>query len=569
MERLILSFVSLALLAGLAAAQTTGSVTVGGRAVDDQGKAERAAEYLPTTSGPELLLALEAAFDKVFIAVRSDAREGHDQAHQLEVDVNRVVRSHTSFTRLPHRLVHDPLLNLRGTVKTPVVTWSTDLDPNARYRVNYDLLEHRTDLQLPNAGWLTVSAVYREQWREGHRQSLSLSHCSTCHIQSQTRRVDESTRDAGVVAQVRGGGWKLEGSFVSRDFKERAPAPTRTYELAEQPALRQPLFNDRIWYDSRNGVLPYGVIPPSDKDTATLRLSNPNLGGFSMALSGVSTRLENLNTRNKVDFDALALAVGRRLGKKGTFALRARSYTIDSTDYFVDVPEPKAVAGPYAGRSYYERYGFQPDFLRQSAIDRDVTEASARVSYRLGRGSSLIGEYSFQNIDRAHYEVAPDQRDTLTQRLKLAYSARPAKGFNLRLEGVAADIRRPFMTQNTACQAGPLQTTPTPSPLVPGSTQYYVIYGSRIGDMTASPSSYLELRGTAGLALGSTTSASLTLHWWDGDNTDQDLTQWSRTTTAATAQVAWAPAETFQAFVAASQGTRELESWVCVPLMDG
>lgn len=569
MRRVIHVSLVLALLAGPALAQTTGTVTVGGRAVDDHGKAERAAEYLPTTSGSELQLALEAAFDTLFVAVSSDAREGHDQAHQLAVDINRLVRSHTAFTRLPHRLVHDPLLNLRGAVKMPVVTWSTDLDPTARYRVNYDLLDHRTDVQIPSAGWLTISAVYREQWREGHRQALALSHCSTCHVLSQTRRVDERTRDAGVVAQVRADAWKLEGSFVSRKFEERAPAPTRTYELAEQPALRQPLFNDRVWYDSRDGVLPYGVIPPSEKDTATLRISNPNVGGFSMALTAVSTRLENTSTNNKVDFDALALAVGRRLGKKGTFALRARSYSIDSTDYFVDVPEPKAVAGPYAGKSYYERYGFQPDFLRQSAIDRAVLEASARLSYRLGKGSSLVGEYTFQNIDRANYEVAPDKTDTLLQRLKLALTARPAKGVNLRLEGVAADIRRPFMTQNTACQPGPLQTTPVPSPIVPGSTQYFEIYASRIGDMTASPSSYVELKGSAGLTLGRATTASLSLRWWDGDNTDQDLTQWSHTTTAATAQVAWAPAEIFQAFVAASAGKREMESWVCIPLMDG
>lgn len=339
--------------------------------------------------------------------------------------------------------------------------------------------------------------------------------------------------------------------------------------MAEQPALRQPLFNDRIWYDSRNGPLPYGVVPPAEKNTATLRLSHPNVAGFTVALSGVSTRLENLNTYNKVDFDAVALAVGRRLGKKGTFSLRARSYTIDSTDYFVDVPEPLAVAGPYAGKSYRERWGFQPDFLRQSAIDRDVVEARARLAYRLGKGSSLIGEYSVQNLDRAHYQVAPGKTDTLDQRLKLAFTARPAKGLNLRLEGTFADIRRPFMTQNTACQPGPLQETPVTSPLLPGSTQYFQIYASRIGDMTASPSSFAEARATLGLALNESTNASLSVRWWDGDNNDQDLTNWSRTHTAANAHLAWAPSATTQTFVAASWGKRKLESWVCVPLMDG
>lgn len=569
MGKMTVFFVFTALLANAVSAQTTGTVTVGGRAVNDHGAAERAAEYLPTTSGPELLVALEAAFDKFYLAMFSDAREGHDQVHHLRVELNRLVRAHTSYTRLPHRLVHDPLLNLRGTVKPPVVTWSTDHDPTARYRVNYDLLDHRTDLQLPQAGWLTVSALYREQWREGHRQALTMSKCATCHVESRTRAVDERTRDAGLSARAELGSWNLEGSWVARDFKERGPAPTNLFELAEQPALRQPFFNDRIWFDSRNGRLPYDVVPSSEKSTAKVKLGNPNLGGFSISFSGVSTDLKNLDTGNRVDFDGLALAVGRRLSRKGTFAFRARSYTIDSTDYFVDVPEPKAVAGPYAGKSYFERYGFQPDFLRQSTIDREVVEASARLSYRLGKKSSLIGEYLFQNIDRDHYQVAPGKTDTLSQRLKLAYSARPARGVHLRLEGIAADIRRPYMTLNTACQAGPLQTTPAPSALAPGSVQYYEIYRSRIGDMAASPSSYVELRGSAGLALGSNANASLTVHWWDGDNTDQDLTNWSRTSTAVTAQVGWAVGASTQMYLAGSQGKREMESWVCVPLMDG
>lgn len=342
--------------------------------MDDHGKAERTAEYLPTTWGSELELALEAAFDTLFLAVSSDAPEGHDQVHQLAIEINRVVRSHSSFTRLPHRLVPDPLLNLRGAVKMPVVARSTDLHPTARYRVNYDLLDHRTDLEIPSAGWLTVSAVYREKWREGHRQALAPSHCSTCQVLSQTRTVDERPRDAGVVADVRGKAWKLEGSSVSRKFEGRAPAPTPTYGLTERPALRQPVFNDRVWYDSRDGVLPCGVIPPSEKNTTTLRISNPNLGGFSTVLTAVSARLENISTNNKADFDALALAAGRRLGKKGTFAMRARSYSIDSTDYFVAVPEPEAVAGPFSGKSYHEPSGFPPDFLRQSTIDRDVLE---------------------------------------------------------------------------------------------------------------------------------------------------------------------------------------------------
>ncbi len=567
---LVIPFVTAAsLLAAAATAEVTGTVAIGGRSTTDQGNPARAAEYQPTTTGPEVQLSLQAAFEKVFLALSSDARDGHDQLHNLTLDLGRTVRSHTTYTRLLHRLEHDPLDNLRGTVKEVVATWSTDLDPLARYRVDYDVITNRTDLQLPGAGWLTVSTHYREQWREGHKQSLSLSHCASCHVQSQGRAVDEHTRDAGLSARVEAGSWDFSGSFVARDFSERAPSPARVYERAEQPAQRLPLFNDRIWYDIRDGALPYDVVPPSEKTTAKIRLANPNLGGFSLAVSGVSTHVENLNTNNEFNFDALAIAVARRLGRRATFSLNARSYSIDSSDYFVDVPEPKAVAGPYKEKSYVERYGFQPDFLRQSAVDRDVREARARLAWRLAKGSSLIGEYTVQSIDRVHYEVAPGHTDTLDQRLKLTLAARPAAKVSLRLQGTVADINRPFMIVDGACLSGPLQEEAKPSPLVPGSTQYYQIHQARIGDMTASPSSFLELKASAAFTLAPASTASFSARWWDGDNNDQDLTNWSRTVTVLTGNLAWAPRPQVQAFIAATYGKRELETHVCIPLMDG
>lgn len=564
-----ITFVTAVLLPAAAGGELTGTVTLGGRTVADEGNPARAAEYRPTTSGPEVLLALTAAFDSTYLAVASTASDGHDQIHELTLDLGRTVRSHTTFTRLLHRLEHDPLDNLRGTVKEVVATWSTDLDPFARYRIDYDTLTNRTDLQLPAAGWLTVSAHYREQWRKGHKQSLAMSHCSSCHVQSQGRGVNENTRDAGLSARAELGRWDLDGSFMARDFRERASTPTRIYERAEHPSQRLPLWNDRVWYDIRDGAIPYDVVPASDKTTLRLTLSNRDLGGFSVSFSGVKSNVENLETGNEVTYEAIALAMARRLGRQASFSLRARSYSIDSTDYFVDVPEPLAVAGPYAGKSYFQRYGFQPDFLRQSAIDRDVQEARARLVYRLAKQASLTGEYTVKQIDRANYEVAPGQTSTLDQRFKLTLATRPSNAVNLRLAGTWAEIRRPFMIIDAACLLGPLQEEAKPSPLAPGSTQYYQIHQARIADLTASPSSFYELQGSAGFTLGPSASASVTARLWDGKNNDQDLTDWSRSTAAVTANLAWALSPASQAFIATTYGRRKMATHVCIPLMDG
>ena len=157
------------LLAGAAPAQDiSGSVEIGGRGVEDAGSVARAAEYRTTDSGVDLSVDLKALYEKVYLAVFTKSADSNDQATAVDIELGRTVRSHTTYTALPHNLEHDPLTNLRGTVSEVKVTWSTDLDPAAKYGIDYKVFANRTEFQFPDAGWLTVAVDYREQWREGH-----------------------------------------------------------------------------------------------------------------------------------------------------------------------------------------------------------------------------------------------------------------------------------------------------------------------------------------------------------------------------------------------------------------
>ncbi len=273
-EKLWMSLLALLLVIAPAAGQTvSGELEVAGRGASNDGNPARVAEYRTNTSGPELRVSLTAPLEKLYLEVSSHAREGNDQLHRLRFDLGRLVRSHTTFTKGVHRLEHDPLANLQGTVKDVVATWSTDLEPGRRYGIDWNVLENRTDLQLPGAGWLVVSAELREQWRKGHRQSLAMSHCSSCHVQSQGRQVDEHVRQAGLSARATFGGWSVVGSVGTRDFRERGATPVRLYEKVEQPALRTPLFTDRMQFGLADGALPYDRVPTTQKTLARVQIS--------------------------------------------------------------------------------------------------------------------------------------------------------------------------------------------------------------------------------------------------------------------------------------------------------
>lgn len=565
-----MSLLALLVITLPARAQTvTGQVEITGRGASDDGNQNRVAEYRTNTSGPELGFSLTAPLDKLYLEITSQAREGNDQQHVLHFDLNRLVRSHTTFTKGVHRLEHDPLSNLQGTVKDVVATWSTDLEPDRRYGIDWDVLESRTDLQIPGAGWLMVSAELREQWRKGHQQSLSMSHCSSCHVQSQGRQVDEHMRQAGLSARATFGGWSVVGTASRREFRERGATPVRLYEKVEQPALRTPLFTDRMQYGLQDGVLPYDLVPTTEKRLTRLQVNNGNLGGFAVSLLGVQSSIENSNTGNEVDYKGVGLNLSRKISRRGVLALRARTYSIDSTDYFVDTVEPKAVAGPYAGKTYRERYGYDPDFLRQSAIDRDVVEGQARFTYRLNPGSSLAATYDLRSLDRETYLVAVDDTRTLEQKLKLTYSMRPLKGLTLRAQATWADIDNPFMILDGACNPTALQTTAVPSPLVPGSTQYYQVHDARVADLGAAPSQWAEVKLSGAYQMSPNALASVTYRWWDGKNDTQDLTDWTRTLDAVTAMLTVMPAEHMDVWGGITYARRKLETHICIPLMDG
>lgn len=564
-----LCLVLLACTAAVTWGQLTGQVQIGGHGAQEKDNPARAAEYTTTQSGPDAKVDLSYRGGFLHLGLVSDAVSSDQQRHLLSFELGRMVRSHTTFSKLPHRLVHDRLLNLAGSISDVKIVYGEDRDPTARYGIRYDELTHRTDLQFPQAAWLTVSAELREQWRQGKVQSLSISHCYSCHVISQTRDLDHHTKDAGLAATVQTGNWHLRASAVTRSARERNGAPLRLYDRAQHPNLRTPLFDDRATYDSRNGPLPYAWYPTQEKDTYKLTIANDRLAGFSLLFGAASSKLTNTHTGNEVEYDGVSLSLARRLSPSTRLSVYLRSYTFESTEYFYDSPEPVAAAGPYAGKTYRQQYGFNPDYLRLSALDRDVTEGYLRVVHKLAKPTTLTAQYQVRHIDRVHMEVAPGETTTLEQELTLRLDTRWRNRAKLRASLTYGDVENPFMHLNAACNPAPMQTVAVPSPLVPGSVQYYQMYGARVADLTASPSRYWEAKASLTHNVTPQFLANLSLRYWDGDNEDLDLTQWSNNLQAITASVSWTPSQKVQAHAGATYGRRETETFMCIPVMDG
>ncbi len=560
------------LLAGTAAnsqtllAGTTGSAEVGAWDASVEGSPEVAAEYEPVDGGPDLRLELRSDREGGTVELDAEVRDDNDQSLSLAFDVGRSLRSETAYTALVHRLGFDSLDHFAAVTNHGRVTLHTDMDPGQQYSIDYTLLEHRTELQFKSMDNLTVAVGYRHQEREGVRQQTNISHCDACHVINQARPVDESTTDARLEAEIAWDGGQVTASLVNREYQDDSAAITLLYDNALHPELRAPVFDNRLQYDSAEGPQRVGLQPDIDKETFEINGSFDDVGGFALTAGGAWATTENRFTGNEASYSG-ALVTAARAFKSWKLAFRGRSYSLDNDDVFVDAVERLGVAGPQAGRTYREIYGFDPDYLRRSSLDRQVFDSRLDLSRRLGgKRGRLRLFWDYLTIDRDNFEVAPGETKSITNVLGASWRTRPGKGWKTRLGFKHGETDSPFMNVNGAYST--LTSASSPNPFLPQAAQYYVSHAARIADTGASPSSWDELTARASRSTGSST-LSASYRWWDGDNSDGDLTDWSRTVQAATVALWSAPAARWDWHLAYTWNQTELDLPASIPLFDG
>jgi hypothetical protein len=547
--------------------ETTATAFVGARVTDVDGSADRAAEYITTDEGPVLGVDLATFQDWGSLFVNFDHVDSSDQEGDLTFDIQRMVRSHTSYNALYHRLGHESMEHLEATSFNGKVTIHTDFSPLQDYNLTYSDLDHRTEIQFPHLRWLNLAVEYRRQERDGHRQAFTTSHCDTCHTKSQAHHIDERTSDGTLEASVAWGGGSVTASVTSRELRQGSPFVNVTFDNALHPELQLPLFDNRLQFDDDIGNTVADLWPDIKKDSSRLTFDLANVAGFAVNAGGVWSQTENSYTGLESDYSGYVVNLARRLGEKARLRWRGRVYSISNDDVFVDTIERVTVAGPHAGQTYEDIYGQTFDFVRRSALDRDAFESRLDLSYRINRE---IGTFRFlwdyETIDRENYQVAPGETDTTTNRVGLTWRSRFAKGFRADAQLYYGDVDNPFMLLDGACST--LVSQSYPNPWSPETPQYVNFHEARIADTTASPASWTEFKAGLGYTRGKTTISG-TYRFWDGDNDSLDLTDWSRQNQTATVTLWTAPQESWEWFLAYAWQDSQLDAPVCIPVFDG
>jgi hypothetical protein len=547
--------------------ETTGAIEIGGLYTDVDESPDKAAEFFTIDDGVVGKAKLTTFQDWGAVDFKFKLLSSDEQSGILDFDVKRMVRSHNTYERFPHRLGHDPMSNLESTSTNGKVVRHTDFSPDQDYVIEYSEFRDRTELQFPGFRPLTLAVEYRHQERSGHTQAFTTSHCDNCHIKSDAHKREQTTTDGTLEAAV---AWKsgvVRARYTDRQLREDHPTITTVFDNNLHPELQVPVFDNRMQYDDDVGPVPADLKPEIDKNKTRLDFRWASENGLAITANGVWSTTENRGTGNEADYAGYVVTAAKRFGNSLRLRWRGKVYETDTNTVYVDPIERVSQAGPHVGQTYAQVYGDTFDQFRTSALNRDGLQSKLDASYRFGRkGGTLRGLWNYEIIDREFYEVLPGEKKTTKNILGLSYRIRPAKGLRLDAQYRYGDVENAFTLIDGACST--LVSSRYDNPWQPETPQYQDFQDARIAETTASASSWNQATLALGWSFGQTTLTGRYVYW-DGSNSDGDLTDWSKNRSTATVTL-WSPGgANWDWYVGWAYQDLSLEAPACIPVFDG
>jgi len=495
-----LGLVVVAALSGSVLAQAPqqkpeGSVFIGATFGNNTGNLNRVAEWCVAKDGtlPTVNAQLWGGNESLsYDLLASHSGDNREQKYAAALrTANGRLKANVTFDRFLHRLDHDPLDYMDAAIGN-FVTRATDYNPTDAYESTNGFW--KADVELAATEHIRFFASHSVGMADGLRQSMTLSHCANCHVQSYSRKLDQQTQTLAAGARVSAGRFSADYTFEHRTFEEKSPTLTNKYDNAIHPTSLLDIFVSRVQYDDGNGPLPFDLLPKQTKQTNTVRAAYAFAGDGALSAGLTQSTSKNDTGGFGADFMGVNGRLTFPLGKKAYVKAFFRRYEIDTDSVFVDIVEPIAPAGPAAGLTYAQQYpGMLPlDYNTKPTGSRTPVEMAVELAYRPTKKSSVNLGYAYEAIEREDFHV----EKTTTNTFKGSAYFRPAKTLNLRARAELAMTTDPFTNVHAALPAI-LQTTPTPGgmPFGPQSLQYFEMYNSRKANLSASPTDSLFVDG--------------------------------------------------------------------------
>lgn len=471
------------------AADTSGSLEVGGVITDVEDNTARVNEYVKNRTGdggsPSVRMDVESVDENSAFGLGVDIA-GEDTFNlKTEMDFGRILKLDIELDSLQHWKDHDNLEHIGATFRNdvggaqPRVT--SDLtggvltggladtleEAQERYyqELDNDYIVTRREWQndmsftLPQLPNLTFHAGMRIESRNGLEQAITASKCGQCHVQANGKEINERTEDftAGVTGKF--GRLTVEYDYLNREFNEDGNAPTYTY-LTTSNNRAGIVDDEQLLY---SGSQSYKVTPDSEKDSHEVKARYDVNQDSSVSAAYVNAEVESdkagepgtytLDTESLTsEFESFFLKGATRIGGL-RLSVRGGTYEIDGPDYYVDFPKRDTIG--VVNNTFDNPEHFE------SAESRDVTELAIDGVYRLNRGTTLRLGYGYEEVERQEEALG----ETETNTFKVALKSRLSRQLSGRISYQFQDITDPFGEEHAV---GIAQISGETDPAYPG-----------------------------------------------------------------------------------------------------
>jgi len=347
------------------------------------GNRGKVGEYDVLHSGMEGYFTLKANTRSKYFDLKGEIKDEDDQNYLMDLDLNRIFQSETSYIRYKHYLDHDPLTNQDSF---------TDFDAGERNSIIYEEIKSNNTLYIPFIPNLKINTDYRQQNRRGHRQATTVTHCSQCHVTSKNRYIDQKTEDVNIGADMTIGYLTLNYNYLQRTFNAGGGSPIAYYGF-EVPSFPVKGFQeyDNI-PDSRTYINKF-------KAKADLPLQSELYFHYETGEN------RNRDTHYERDFDSYAF-------RFTTASLKYIIFNFSHSDYDMDNNVP-------------------------DSMEKDVKKSVVSFRTKPWKRSFLRGSYRWEDIDRSNSA----ENSTFKKVFRISFFSRPHRkvNFNMRYKNERVD----------------------------------------------------------------------------------------------------------------------------------
>ncbi len=452
-------------------------------------------------------------------------------------------------TDLLENLMAREAVNQENTPGGKMVTYEHDIPPS---ETDYGYTRHelKTDIEVkvPGSAELVLRAFHRSILKDGEDQRVASMHCSSCHQESKSAKVDQQSHMVSAGAEATTGPVFLSYLGSYRTFKSEAPQTEAFYDAAQHPVSGDPMdFPERVIF--QDSTVAFGQIPDNEKMAHTLK-AKTRMGKSEILGSFTHSQAKNKSAGLEVSGNGGALKYVLSPNVKTRVIAQASFNRIENDEVEVNLPTWRA--------SSSDATDF--DYVRYSNLTRTVLKGSARFIYQPDRKYRLSVSAGYEGTERNDYPSHDAKEKTTKLQATIGGKYRPSSRFWGRFEYTFENTQNPVPYNPLFERSGENE---------PVTFYYFEREDLRYGDVTNQPTNEHQVDLSLNMLPNQKVNLSAGLKASLQTNSDNTNLDFQRTSIQPQVSATLSPDPRWQLFASAGYQWDKSNGLATVAMMDG